>query len=87
MYSAKLENLKELENLVPQGLELSFHEVIGQESDDPEQALQDTMSKLSALQVSVTAVLAGAETGVGMADRLSDALGLRTNGANSTEPR
>ena len=87
VYSAKLENLKEVENLVPQGLELHFDHVIGQESDDAKEAVAQTLAKIGGLPLNVIAVLAGAETGVGMADKLSDALGVRTNGADSTEPR
>ena len=73
--------------MVPHGLEVHFDEVIGQESPDIGTQIKETIDKLKKLPFDEYVVIAGAETGVGMADRLSDALGVRTNGAESTEPR
>lgn len=85
---AILNSASGLTSLVPHGLEVHFDEVIGQNSPDIDTQVKETIDKLTnQLPFDEYVVIAGAETGVGMADRLSDALGVRTNGAESTEPR
>ena len=81
IYSANLEQLGNLQNLVPLGLKLTFDAVLGFSNVD------DMLETLSALPAPMVAVLAGAETGVELADQLSERMGLMTNGTALSEAR
>ena len=81
IYSANLEQLGNLQNLVPLGLKLTFDAVLGFSNVD------DMLKTLSALPAKMVAVLAGAETGVELADQLSERMGLMTNGTALSEAR
>ena len=83
MYSANMEHLDNLKSLVPAGLELSFEAVV-----PFSERAADLVAHLRALPgMRVEAVLAGAETGVGLADSLTELMGLRTNGTAMSEAR
>ena len=81
IYSANLEQLGNLQNLVPLGLKLTFDAVLGFSN------VEDMLNTLSALPDKMVAVLAGAETGVELADQLSERMGLMTNGTALSEAR
>lgn len=83
VYSAKLENLANLQNLVPQGLVLSFDAVVPFD-DNPYVMINSIMSVKNKKLV---AILAGAETGVEVADTLSELMNLKSNGTALTEAR
>jgi predicted ATP-grasp superfamily ATP-dependent carboligase len=83
VYSANLEQLAALAGLVPEGLQLSFAAVIGFDKDVAVMAEQIS----SVGEGPVLGVLAGTETGVELADKLSEFLGLRTNGSALSEAR
>lgn len=96
VYSAGLEQLASLENLIPQGLQLSFESIIPFDSDI--QVMINSLSQiappnnlhkntLKGLDRELIAVLAGTETGVELADKLSELLGLPTNGSLHSEAR
>lgn len=95
VYSADLDTLGGVERLIPQGLEIHFDQVVSQhptQEASPKAAafkadVNATAAKLRALPANITAVLAGAETGVEMADCLSEALTVRSNGSMTTEAR
>lgn len=80
-------------NLVPKGLELHFAATIGQKkgmTDANKAAIYtagEIMRVAAELNFDVVACMAGAETGVGLSDRISEKLGLRTNGGDGTEAR
>ena len=76
LYSANLDHLVNVQSLVPQGLALSFEAVVPFHENLA--VLQERLRDLADLNI--TAVLPGAETGVELADALSEAMGLRTNG-------
>jgi hypothetical protein len=71
-----------MKNLIPQGIDLVFESIVT--FDD---GLDGIAEKLLKLGQTIGAVIAGAETGVELADRLSHHLGLRTNGVLLTEAR
>ena len=52
-----------------------------------EEALQFLIDQINDLTLNVRAVFAGAETGVELADQLSEAMNLRTNGTAHSEER
>ena len=52
-----------------------------------DEALQFLMDQINDLTLNVRAVFAGAETGVELADQLSEAMNLRTNGTAHSEER
>jgi biotin carboxylase len=81
IYSANLEQLGNLQSLVPLGLKLTFDAVLGFTSVD------EILKSLSDLSAPVVAILAGAETGVELADQLSERMGLVTNGTALSEAR
>ena len=74
--------MEHLKNLVPKGLTLQFDAVLGYESN-----MSDLKSNIMKYNWDVEAVLAGAETGVELADELSSYLGVRTNGTLLSEAR
>ena len=81
IYSANLEQLGNLQNLVPLGLKLTFEAVLGFSNVD------DMLKSLKDLPAPVIALIAGAETGVELADQLSERMGLVTNGTALSEAR
>eukprot|EP01031_Cornospumella_fuschlensis_P040026 gene40026-48765_t len=80
VYSAKLEQLANLQSLVPAGLTVVFEHVVGFEDD-----IDVMVTKLR--EFNLAALLAGTETGVELADMLSERLNLRTNGTALSEAR
>ena len=78
VYSASMEQLANLQNLVPKGMTLNFVALVAFEDDI------DTMIRLIGR---VDAVMPGTETGVELADKLTERLGLRTNGTALSEAR
>jgi biotin carboxylase len=82
VYSAKLESLANVQNLIPQGLSLSFEAVVPYDDN-----VYVMANSISGLEIPVLAVLAGAETGVEVADQLSEILELTTNGTAFSEAR
>ncbi|GMH98712.1 hypothetical protein TrST_g13618 [Triparma strigata] len=92
VYSASLKELENLVSLVPKGLELHFDAIIGQKDGFSEEmaAVYTAGEVLKVAQESnfdVVACLAGAETGVQLADRVAEKLSLRGNGSEGTEAR
>jgi hypothetical protein len=84
VYSDKLEAIEALTSLVPEGVELHFDEVVG---NDPEAPLSRIVDALNGLSYNIIAVLPGAETGVALSDSLSEALEVRTNGTSLSSAR
>jgi biotin carboxylase len=81
IYSANLEQLGNLQNLVPLGLKLTFDAVLGFSN------IEEMLKSLTGLAAPMIAILAGAETGVELADQLSERMGLITNGTALSEAR
>ena len=81
IYSANLEQLGNLQNLVPLGLKLTFDAVLGFSN------IEDMLKSLKDRAAPIIAILAGAETGVELADQLSERMGLITNGTALSEAR
>ena len=81
IYSANLEQLGNLQNLVPLGLKLTFDAVLGFSN------VEEMLKSLKGLAAPIVAILAGAETGVELADQLSERMGLITNGTALSEAR
>jgi biotin carboxylase len=77
VYSASMEQLGNLQNLVPKGITLNFVDVV---------AFED-IEVMAAKLKGVTAILPGTETGVELADKLSEVLNLRNNGTDLSEAR
>lgn len=81
-------DLKDLLDMMPEGIELNFAETfVLNTSIEFENALVDLVKNLKSLPLNINAVFAGAETGVELADALSEKLGVRTNGTALTEAR
>jgi hypothetical protein len=81
-------DLQDLLDMVPDGLDFSFEATfILNESIEPEVAISDIIQGVRALKFPVIAVLAGAETGVELADQLSERMGVITNGTALSEAR
>ena len=70
-----MEQLSTMKNLIPQNLVLEFDRII-----TFDEGVEGIATVLQEHQYNLLAVMAGAETGVELADRLSSHLGLRTNG-------
>ena len=92
VYSGKLSEMAFLESFIPAGIELSFCAVVAQdEADDTPERMRDaTVGKLRGLfggADGIRCVIPGAETGVALADAVSEALGLDTNGSALSEAR
>ena len=77
VYSANLDQLANLQSLVPKGISVTFDEVL----------LHTDLQSLVEQLGTVEAVFAGAETGVELADLLSETLKVRTNGTALSEAR
>ena len=82
-YSANLDQLVNLTGLVPSGVTVSFAAIVP--FDDDVLIMKQRLLSLKALDI--IAVLPGAETGVELADTLSEVLHLRTNGTALSEAR
>ena len=80
-------DLKHLQALVSKNLQYKYIDTF--EFDEHEDdALEKLVSRItSKISMPILAVLAGAETGVILADMISERLGLRTNGTNLSEAR
>ena len=77
VYSASMEQLGNLQNLVPKGITLNFVDVV---------AFED-IEVMAAKLKNVSEIVPGTETGVELADKLSEFLKLRTNGTVMSEAR
>ena len=82
-YSANLDQLVNLTGLVPSGVTVSFAAIVPFDED----VLIMKQRLLSLTDLQIIAVLPGAETGVELADTLSEAMHLRTNGTALSEAR
>jgi hypothetical protein len=77
---------EELMAMLPDGIVID--EVsIGMVMHVGEKPIEETVTELNKFPVTILAVLAGAETGVELADRLSEAMGFRTNGSLQSDAR
>ena len=76
-------------SLIQSGVNADFHATLQFDDrlDDEDKATNDVCDQIRALPFPVVAVLAGAETGVELADRLSHRLGLRSNGEEGSLAR
>ena len=75
--------------LVQEGVEVEYIATV-QHNDqltDQEESLQTTARQLLKLPLAILGVLAGAETGVELADQLAERLGLRSNGTEGSLAR
>eukprot|EP01036_Dinobryon_divergens_P038510 gene38510-50572_t len=80
--------LEGLLDMVPEGLDFSFAATIITDSGvEANIAFEKTLTSIRGLPWPVIAILPGAETGVELADKLSEHMGLRTNGTALTEAR
>jgi biotin carboxylase len=81
-------DLKDLLKMVPDGLEVSYEAIIMYDTSiDADAAFKSVMGQIGEVHIPIVAVLAGAETGVELADQLSEAMGMRTNGTELSEAR
>jgi biotin carboxylase len=81
-------DLKDLLKMVPEGLEVTFAATITLDTAaEYTAALQSVIDQISAVGLPVVGVFPGAETGVELADALSEAMGLLTNGTAQSEAR
>ncbi|TMW58335.1 hypothetical protein Poli38472_011923 [Pythium oligandrum] len=90
LHSDTLEVMKDLIKHIPQEVSDQFRAVVCHNGghEDAEQAVEETLVALKAVQgVRIIGVLAGAETGVMLADRLSERLGLTTNHSSGSDAR
>jgi biotin carboxylase len=82
VYSKNLEQLASLQALVPKDMVITFAALVGYKPN-----LNDMIKDINNCGLNVLAVIAGAETGVELADALSERMGLRTNGSALSEAR
>jgi biotin carboxylase len=82
VYSAQLDELAGLASLIPQGMVLEFHSIVPIEED-----IGEVVRKIESCGFPVIACMAGAETGVELADELSSHMGLLTNGTSQSNAR
>ena len=81
-------DVKGLMGMIPDGLSMSFTATLSlKQLGDIELAQEQLLWEIRSLEWPVVAVIAGAETGVELADKLSSQLGLRTNGTALSEAR
>ena len=81
-------DLKHLLEMVPDGMEVEYADTIIYDTDNNAlDELNSVIQQIQALNLPVVAVLAGAETGVELADRIAEHMGLRTNGTAMSEAR
>lgn len=81
VYSGDMDKLGGLQSLVPEGLELVFHS-IQDFKEDPAEMVKELSAKGAFI-----AIVAGAETGVELADDLSSRMKLRSNGTELSTAR
>mmetsp|Transcript_2629 Transcript_2629/g.2785 ORF Transcript_2629/g.2785 Transcript_2629/m.2785 type:complete len:536 (+) Transcript_2629:26-1633(+) len=85
LLSGELEGLL---NMIPEGLDFSFAKTIVFDTHiEPTVAFEKVVAEIRSLPWPVKHILAGAETGVELADQLSEYLGLLSNGTTLTEAR
>jgi hypothetical protein len=77
---------KELLSMLPDGIVID-EVAMGMVMHVGEKPIEETVAELRAFPVTILAVLAGAETGVELADRLSEAMDVRTNGSLQSDAR
>ena len=81
-------DLKDLLKMVPEGLEVRFLATIVYDIElEDSTNISNIIRLIRELNIEVVAVFAGAETGVELADTLSEVLHLRTNGIALSEAR
>ena len=83
------ENISEdLLSMVLDGLIVEYvHTIVQQSSVKSEDPITDIVNQLRSLNIPILAILPGAETGVELADQLSERMGLLSNGTNLSEAR
>ncbi|RHY38374.1 hypothetical protein DYB30_010124 [Aphanomyces astaci] len=88
LYSDTLEVMQPLIKYIPKHMHTQFAaEIYHNGADHSMAALDVTIAHLKQVGVPIVGILPGAETGVMLADRVSDRMGLTTNGADGTEAR
>lgn len=90
LYSDTLEVMKDLIKHIPQEITDDFAAIIFHDggNKDHDAAFEATIDALQCVQdVEIIGVLAGAETGVMLADRASERLGLTSNGSSGSDAR
>eukprot|EP00604_Paraphysomonas_vestita_P002484 CAMPEP_0174818284 /NCGR_PEP_ID=MMETSP1107-20130205/943_1 /TAXON_ID=36770 /ORGANISM="Paraphysomonas vestita, Strain GFlagA" /LENGTH=366 /DNA_ID=CAMNT_0016029931 /DNA_START=229 /DNA_END=1326 /DNA_ORIENTATION=+ len=82
-------DLESLMSMIPEGLDFSFAQILSLSTSqlDEEVAFNTLTNQLASLPWPIVSVIAGAETGVELADKLSSHFGLRTNGTSQSEAR
>jgi biotin carboxylase len=81
-------DLKDLLDMKPEGLDYSFVDTLVFNTEiDAELAMNNLVRDLEGLELNIRAVMAGAETGVELADLLSERLNTLTNGTAFSEAR
>lgn len=75
-------DLKDLLSMIPEGLDVQFAATLVYKEN-----IESLLEEIDALNTPIAAVFAGAETGVELADLLSETLRLRTNGTAFSEAR
>jgi len=81
-------DLKELLKMIPEGLEVEFTATITLDVEaEHSAAIQSVIQQIRAVGLPIVAIFAGAETGVELADELSEIMGLRTNGTAQSDAR
>ena len=83
VYGTELDKLEKVKNLVPKGVPVVFEEVFAFENGD----ISSLCDKFKHDEWEVVNVIAGCETGVELADKLADHLGLACNDINLTVAR
>ena len=75
--------------LIQQGLEVEYCATVQHNNNlaDQTEAIQQTIASLNALPYQIVAVMAGAETGVELADSLSHRMGMKSNGEEGSLAR
>ena len=80
--------LGELLDMIPQHIKVNYlATIIYDTNKEPDDALSEMITKIKSLEGTLIGVIAGAETGVLLADKLSESLGIRTNGTLLSEAR
>lgn len=90
VYSDTLQVMKELIKHIPQSFTDKYAAIIFHDGahEHAEQAYQDTVRAIKKVAgVKIVGIIAGAETGVMMSDKLSEDFGLTTNGVSGSEAR
>jgi len=81
-------DLKDLLKMIPDDLEVQFTATITMDVEaEHSAAIKSVIEQIHAVGLPVVAIFAGAETGVELADELSEIMGLRTNGTAQSDAR